>query len=215
MTRLRTLLALVLVAGILPAQQPARRSAADSALIARADLGRIQGSPQAKVWVVMVSDFECPFCERWHKESYEALRREYVETGKVRFAYLNLPLSTHPNAVPAAEAAMCAGAQGKFWAAQDLIFREQARWRTAPDAPKALEALAVRAGAEATQLRACMASGVLRPLIEADADRAGRAGAMSTPSFLIGNRLVMGAQPTDVFRRAIDAALQASAAGGR
>ena len=75
----------------------------------RADRGRIRGADSAKVWVVEVSDFQCPYCKQWHDQTFEALDREYVQTGKVRLAYLNYPIaSLHPNANAASEAAMCA-----------------------------------------------------------------------------------------------------------
>src|SRR5213079_1028197 len=81
----------------------------------RADQGRIAGSPNAGVWVIAASDFQCPFCKRWHDETYPLILRDYVQTGKIRLAYLNYPISSHTYAVPSAEAAMCASAQGKFW----------------------------------------------------------------------------------------------------
>src|SRR5918999_4616404 len=85
--------------------RPATASAAaPDTLTARADAARIQGSASAPVWVVEVSDFQCPFCKTWHDSVYRALRREFVEPGTVRLAYINYPLPTHANALPAAEA---------------------------------------------------------------------------------------------------------------
>ena len=66
----------------------------------RADLARIQGSPTAPVWVIEVSDFQCPFCKEWHDQTYQKLRDEFVKTGKVRLAYINFPLAQHRNAWP-------------------------------------------------------------------------------------------------------------------
>ncbi|HMH86433.1 MAG TPA: thioredoxin domain-containing protein, partial [Gemmatimonadaceae bacterium] len=87
--------------------------------ITRADLARIQGSASAPVWVIEVSDFQCPYCKQWHDQTYAAFRDQYVNTGKVRLAYVNFPLASHVHAWPAAESAMCAGAQGKFWQMHD------------------------------------------------------------------------------------------------
>jgi protein-disulfide isomerase len=95
---------------------------------AAADQARILGRPTAPVWVVEVSDFQCPYCKMWHDSTYETLKREYVNTGKVRLAYINFPLEKHRNAMPAAEAAMCAAAQGKFWEMHDALFDAQAKW---------------------------------------------------------------------------------------
>ena len=80
----------------------------------RADSARIQGSPAATVWMLEVSDFECPFCKTWHDAVYPTIVRDYVETGRVRLAYVHYPLQNHRNARIAAEASMCAGAQGAF-----------------------------------------------------------------------------------------------------
>src|SRR5918992_1550199 len=80
--------------------QPAGRNTPSDSLIGRADAARIQGSATAPVWVVEVSDFQCPFCKTWHDSVYRALRREFVVPGTVRFAYINYPLPTHANALP-------------------------------------------------------------------------------------------------------------------
>src|ERR1700674_1377249 len=79
----------------------------------KADLARIQGNPNAPVWVIEVSDFQCPYCKQWHDQIYSAFLDQYVKTGKARLAYVNFPLTSHVHAWQAAESAMCAGAQGK------------------------------------------------------------------------------------------------------
>src|SRR3954468_23378734 len=77
-------------------------SARDNAVLARADAARIQGSKDAPVWIVEISDFQCPYCKMWHDSTYPAIKKQYVDAGIVRLAYVNLPLSMHPNSVPAA-----------------------------------------------------------------------------------------------------------------
>jgi len=184
-----------------------------STVLAKADAGRIIGSPTATVWMIIISDFQCPFCRRWHDESWEPLRKEYVETGKIRVAYMNLPLSMHANAWPAAHAAMCAAVQGKFWPVQDAMFRTQQEWSNLADAHPFFETLARDAGADVDALRACVKSGVMKPLIESDEARAAGAGAQSTPTFFVGSQPLIGAQPLATFRGAINAALAAKPAG--
>ncbi|MFL5575612.1 MAG: DsbA family protein [Gemmatimonadaceae bacterium] len=176
---------------------------------ARADRARIQGDSSAALWMVVVSDFQCPYCRIWHDSTYQALVDEYVKSGKVRMAYVNFPLPSHRNAWPSAETAMCSGVQGKFWAMHDRIFATQERWAGLADPMPFFDSLATSAGVDAARMRACVASHATRPLIQADYDRSAAAGINSTPSFIIGNRVVEGALPTDVFRRAIDAALAA------
>jgi len=174
--------------------------------ITRADLARIQGSPTAPVWVIEVSDFQCPYCKQWHDQTYPALRDELVRTGKVRLAYVNFPLSIHAHAFPAAEAAMCAGAQDKFWQMHDALFASQARWENIGTPGTVFDSLAQSTGVDMKRWRQCVSAGTMRPLIEADHDRASRAGASATPSFMIGDKLLTGAQPLAALQQAIDSA---------
>lgn len=182
-----------------------------SELLARADSGRIRGSAAAPIWIVEISDFQCPFCKMWHDSTYPAIVREYVETGKARLAYINFPLGNHPNAVPAAEAAMCASVQGKFWEMQNAVFATQERWARLPDAVPFYDSLATREGVAMPAWRECMSTHATLPLIEADRDRGSAAGVSSTPSFLIGNEAIAGAQPIGAFREVVERALRSAA----
>jgi protein-disulfide isomerase len=143
------------------------------------------------------------------------LDKEYVQTGKVRLAYLNFPLtSIHRNARASAEAAMCASVQNKFWPLHDALFASQARWEGAVDPMPAFDSLAVAAGVNPVAWRSCMTSHATGPLIDADRDRSKSAGVQSTPTFFVGDRKLEGAYPADSFRVAIEAAL-AKARGAR
>ncbi len=184
---------------------------ADS-LLAKADAGRIIGSDKATVWMIIISDFQCPYCKHWHDDSWAGIKQEYVDTGKLRVAYINLPLEMHRNAWPAAQAAMCAAVQGKFWPMQDALFATQKEWEKLGNPTEKFEALAVTVGADLPALRACVKESATRPLIQADIDRATNAGASSTPTFFVGGRALVGAQPLSAFREAIDAALAAASA---
>lgn len=185
----------------------ARPGADSTALRAAADSGRIEGTPGAKVWLIMVSDFQCPYCKMWHDDSYEPLRREYIATGKARAAYVNFPLDMHVQAMPAAEAAMCASAQHRFWPYQSALFRTQDQWGRPGDESTFFDSLATSVGADLSAFRSCTRSHVMRALIEADRDRMERAGVRSTPTFYVANKQIAGAQPTAVFRQALDAAV--------
>lgn len=178
--------------------------------VTRADLARIQGSPTAPVWVIEVSDFQCPYCQEWHDATYPAFRDEFVKTGKVRMAYVNFPLAQHQRAWPTAEAAMCAGAQGKFWEMHDAVFATQARWESMPAPETLFDSLAKSTGVDVARWRNCIKAGTMKPLIQADHDRAAAAGTTSTPSFMIGNQILSGAQPIEALRRAIDSAMVTS-----
>ena len=224
-TRIAALGALALAAALagapaaLAAQTPKRAPltpaivAEREARVTAADRGRIRGNTDAPVWVVVISDYQCPFCKKWHDETESRITAEYVRTGKVQIAYINYPIpSIHPNAPATHEAAMCAAEQGKFWPVSDALFATQAQWKSHKDIVRFADSLAVAAGVDAARFRACIKDGIMKPLIDADVDRATRIGVGSTPSFLVGGRPLVGAQPFEAFKQAIDAALAAAAA---
>jgi protein-disulfide isomerase len=195
-------------AAVTPAANAATQSGPDSLTVA-ADRGRILGADSAPVWLLIVSDFQCPWCKVWHDSAFATLKREYVDPGKVRFAYMNFPLGMHANAVPAAMAAMCASAQGKFWEAHERIFLTQKKWEVMPDPKPFLDSLAIASGADAQTLRACTSTKAMQGLIDADQARARKSGAQSTPTFFIGGSKIEGAAPVGAFRHALDSALAA------
>jgi protein-disulfide isomerase len=179
-----------------------------------ADRGRIRGAEGAQVWLVEVSDFQCPFCKRWHDEVYPTIDREYVQTGKVRMAYINYPLSSiHPNARAASEAAMCASVQGKFWELHTSLFQTQPAWAAMPDPMKSFDSLAVAAQVDPAAWRRCMTTHATAALIDADRERASKSGVSSTPSFFVGNRGLIGSYPVDTFRVVLDSAIARARAG--
>lgn len=183
-------------------------------LLARADRGRIRGDSSAKVWLVIVSDFQCPYCRQWHDESFATVVRDYVDTGKIRLAYVNLPLRMHANAVPSAEAAMCASVQGRFWEMHDALFRTQGRWAALADPKPLFDSLATSLGVEPAPYRSCIESKAMRPMIEADARRVSESGVEATPTFFIGGEKLEGAAPLPDLRAAVERAL-AKAGSGR
>ena len=173
-----------------------------------ADRGRIRGDETAPVWLVEVSDFQCPYCKQWHDDVFATVDREYVKTGKVRLAYLNFPLSSiHPNARGAAETAMCAAVQGKFWPLHESLFATQEKWGPMTNPAPVFDSLARVAGVDTASWHRCIQTHATAPLIDADHDRSARAGVNSTPSFFIGDRALAGAYPVDSFRVAINQAL--------
>jgi protein-disulfide isomerase len=180
----------------------------DDSVSSFADRARIRGSETAKVWLVEVSDFQCPFCKQWHDETFAKLDQEYVKTGKIKMAYLNFPLTRiHKNAQIAAEAAMCAGAQGKFWELHSALFQAQPKWADAKTPIVVFDSLARAAGVNLKTWDGCMSSHAMAKLIEADRDRSAKAGVESTPTFFVGERALAGAFPVDTFRVVIDQAL--------
>jgi protein-disulfide isomerase len=166
---------------------------------------RSKGRRDAAVTVYVMSDFQCPYCRAFALETMPALEQEYVATGKVRLVYIMLPLtSAHRNAVAAAEVAVCAARQDRFWPVHDLLFRHQDDWARLPEPRASLLALADSARLDRAKLARCVTSGATAPEVEADAARARRAGATSTPTFYIEGGLIEGAAPISVFRTVLD-----------
>jgi len=179
---------------------------ADSVTIQRADRGRLMGREDA-MWVVMISDFQCPYCKQWHDSSMANLKRDYIDPGKVRMAYLHLPLSNHRHARAQAEASMCAAVQDKFWEYADVLFREQRAFQPIDNPTAKLETIARELSLDLPSFTRCRKSDAIRMLVENDERQASQARVQSTPSFLVGDFLVQGALPYTDFRKAIDTAL--------
>jgi protein-disulfide isomerase len=167
---------------------------------------RSKGRPDAPLTVYEMADFQCPACRLFAVTILPTLEREYVETGKVRWVFIHLPLtSIHANAMVAAEVAVCAGRQGRFWQTHDLLYKQQDDWAKLRQPRSVLVALAQRAGADRARLLACLEGGTARAEVQQDAERAARAGARATPSFYIEGGLLEGAPYTpDPMRRLLD-----------
>jgi protein-disulfide isomerase len=185
-------------------------SAGGDTLSAQMDQARIQGNPSAKVWFVLVSDFQCPYCKQFHDQSFATIEQQYVATGKVRLAYINYPLPSHINAWPAAETAMCAAAQGKFWQIHDALFASQSLWAEKRPATAVLDSIAHSVGVDTVGLDKCVTGKTVHDLIDADHDRAERAGVNATPTIIIGQTVMPGAQPAAVYQHVLDSALAAA-----
>ena len=186
---------------------PSRKESTPDITLQAADRGRVLGRDSAMVWLIVVSDFQCPLCRVWHEETLPTLITEYVTTGKIRLAFLNYPLRDHKNAVVAASAAMCASAQGKFWEASNRIFHDQNRWAGAENGAAVLDTLATAPGVDAQKLHDCTQTGRLLRLIHADIERSEKASATDAPTFIVGRHRMEGAVPIAKFRAVIDSVL--------
>jgi protein-disulfide isomerase len=172
---------------------------------------RSKGAPDAPVTVYEMADFQCPACRAFALNIFPVLDREFVATGKVRWVFVNLPLTqVHRNAMAAAEVAMCAARQGRFWEMHDLLYQHQPEWQDLANPETALVALGVRAGADSAQLVACAKAHATRRAVEDDARRAQRSGAAATPSFYIHGGLLEGSpRAPDGFRALLDSVYRA------
>jgi protein-disulfide isomerase len=181
-----------------------------------ANSARMKGSDSAQVTIVEISDFQCPYCREFATTTYPQIDSVYVRTGKARILYINLPLSSHRQAFPAAEAAMCAGVQGKFWQMHDRLFATQREWGGQADAGQRFERFAQELQLNMADWRDCTANDRAAPLIVGDAMQAAEARINGTPMFILnsrnGQRSLSGAVPFADFAREIDALLAAPAA---
>jgi protein-disulfide isomerase len=172
-----------------------------------ADRGRVLGDSTAPVWVVVVGDFQCGACKRWHDDVFPVIRNEYVTPGRVRVAFLNMPQAAHLNGMSSALAAACASAQGKFWETSARIFETQSRWKDLPDARPFLDSLAIAGGADAATQRLCSERAQSMKLIRTDVERSTAAGVDSLPTFFIGAHKLVGPASLATFRAVTDSAL--------
>lgn len=168
------------------------------------------GSRDAQVLIIEFSDLQCSFCARHASQTLPELRRNYIDTGKLRYAARDLPLPMHRYAVPAAVAARCAGEQGKFWEMRQAIYLARGRLDQEPYAQMAGEL-----GLDVERLEACRRDGRQLEKVRADAALAATEGIASTPAFVIGRivgdefhgETIVGAKPYAVFAAKIDALL--------
>jgi protein-disulfide isomerase len=153
-----------------------------SVLINRADQSRIMGSPEAPVRILEVSDFQCPFCARFNRETFP---------------------------VPAIEAAFCAGAVGKFWQMHDILFERQGAWSTSDDAWATFVDYARELWIDEESFGACLRDDRTAPLQVRDFQSVNRAGISSTPFFIIADSLsIRGAAQVSQFRTVLDSLLK-------
>ena len=174
----------------------------------------VKGDGSARVTVVEFTDYQCPFCSRHFKQTWPRLEQDFVNTGKARFVLRDLPIEAiHPQAFKAAEAAYCAGKQGKFWEMHDQLFNNQSALNR-----RDLSAHAQALGLNLTAFDQCVDSEAGAAQIRKDVADSRQAGARGTPIFYVGvtdpnsnqlrvTRIIRGAHSYATFKETIDALL--------
>lgn len=170
------------------------------------NIGHDRGDPDAPLVLIDFSDFGCPHCGTFARETYPVIDREYVQTGKVYLKYVPF-LAGFANGREATRAAECAADQGKFWEMADAVYAAQARWQQAWDPHAELRSVAGTVGVDDAAYWSCY--GVHRPddRTRRATDAAEQVGVRVTPSFVLNGRPIEGALPLDAFRRLLDAGL--------
>ena len=165
------------------------------------------GKDNAPVTIIEFSDFQCPFCQRFRQETFDQIKTNYIDTGKVRFVYRDFPLdSIHPLAQKAAEAAECADDQGKFWEYHDLLFEKQQEWASADESK--FKDYVKDLSLDTDKFNKCLDDNKYADEVKKDFQDGAQAGVQGTPSFFINGKQLSGAQPYPAFQAAIDAELK-------
>ncbi len=176
--------------------------------------GKTIGNPNAKVKILVYEDFQCPSCEKYTTEvEPQILQSTYITDGQVYYEFMNYPFidtnSITKESHQAANAAMCALEQGRFWDYHDILFANQAAENSGAFSDKRLQAFAQSLGLDMTKFNKCFSADTYSSQIEADYQSGVAAGVNSTPSVLLnGKDITPGTIPTyDQIKAAIDAAL--------
>jgi protein-disulfide isomerase len=170
------------------------------------------GRADAPVTIVEFADYQCPFCKRFHANTYAELKKNYIDTGKVRFVSRDLPLGFHLFAFKAAEAVRCAGDQGKYWELRDALYSS-----AAPPNDEVLKKSAEDLSLDATSFQACLSAEKYKAEVQKDAADAARLHLDGTPSFVLGKTagekldgvVLVGALPFASFDAPIQKVLKA------
>ena len=173
--------------------------------------GPFIGKADAPISVIEFTDFQCPFCQRHFQQTFGDIKKNYVDTGKIKYYVRYFPLSFHPNAEKAAETAACADDQGKYWEMHDKLFTAQNDWSNL-DAATALttfKGYAKDLGLVSAAFATCIDSGSKAAMIAKDEAAGSASGVNGTPGFWIlgpngKHQMISGAYPFATFQSAID-----------
>jgi protein-disulfide isomerase len=173
--------------------------------------GYMLGRPDAPLTMVEFTDLQCPFCNRFALQTFDQLKKEYIDSGKVRFITRDYPLGFHPFALPAAKASRCAGDQGKFWELRNALVRNADKLSAS-----FITQTAASLKIDMKAFEACTASAQYDPAIQKDVAEAGSCDVSGTPTFFIGKtsaqgidgHRIVGAQPYALFQAKIEELLK-------
>lgn len=156
------------------------------------------GPADAPITLIEFSDYECPFCRKWHTEVFPRLLEAYPN--QIRYVYRDFPIaSIHSNAVSAAEAANCAGDQGKYWEFSEKLFAMEYSL-----GQEAYTSYSQSLNLDQSKFDECISSRRHQAEVQADFDYAANLGISSTPTFFINGLALIGAQSFEVFQQVID-----------
>ncbi len=171
----------------------------------------VLGSPEAGIAIVEFSDYECPFCVRYHSQTFAQIKERYIDTGKVRYISRDFPLGFHPNARSASIAANCANEQDKYKVMKDALYAGQRRLGA-----ELYSELATTLGLDTERFSVCMKNVKNDQEIDSDSSYGQSLGVTGTPTFFVGRvergrlvdaKRIVGAQPFTAFSKVIESYL--------
>lgn len=166
-----------------------------------------RGDPNAPVTIIEFGDFQCPFCGRFFAQTEPQIDKQYIQSGKVRFAYFNFAFLGQESTW-AAEAAECAADQNKYWEYHNKLYSSQSGENQGAFNKDNLKKFSEDLGLDTSAFNECLDSGKYTQLIQDESSTASSIGVRSTPTFLINGQAVVGAQPFEIFQQTIDSFLQ-------
>lgn len=179
---------------------PAARRRVFLADVDLTDVGYDRGSPDAPIVMINFSDFGCPYCGQFERETFPALEREFIATGKVYYKYVPFVMGMFPNGGEAARAAECAADAGAFWPMHDRLYAAQSEWKRS-SSPAALFLRYASAGTDTARLAACYRAHQVHPRTARANKLVEEFGVRVTPSFVVNGRPIEGALPLSEFQR--------------
>jgi protein-disulfide isomerase len=171
--------------------------------------GYVKGRPDAPVEIIEYADFECPGCGQFAAVTEPDIRSKLIDTGEARFRFMDHPLiEIHQNTMAASLAAACANEQGKFWEMHDRIFMGQPDWSgyATANPKKFFKQYAGELGADVAKWEQCFDDQKLVAQIEANRNEGLQRGIRSTPTFIVGGRMLTGAPTYDNIKALVDSA---------
>lgn len=164
------------------------------------------GEESAPIKMVEFTDYQCPFCSRYVSDTFDQIKSNYIDTGKVEYIVRDLPLSFHEHAELAAVAVRCAARDGKGAELHDKLFANQEDWSELADATDTFVSYAREVGV-GSSFASCLSDESVKAAVQADLDLATSVGANGTPTFFINGQMVVGAQPYAAFETVIEGML--------
>ena len=185
---------------IAPDQQPGVGGKVEVSI----DDDAVLGDKNAPVTIIEFSDYECPFCSRFYDQTLPQIKSDYIDKGKVKLVYRDFPLSFHPNAQKAAEAAECAGEQGneEYFKMHDKLFAQGVAGGVST-----FKQFAKEIGLDTEKFNSCLDSGKMASEVQKDFNDGQSYGVQGTPAFFVNGKLISGAQPFENFKQVIDGEL--------